>query len=55
MNEKESEMILCECCENFCPGFNKCMKKEKGEMNVFIYMGKWQNLVEILPVVEGTK
>ena len=39
--------------EYYCQGFNKCMKKEKGEINLLVYMGKWRDLVksraEILP------
>ena len=51
-NEKEGEMTLCESCENYYQGFNKCMKKEKGEINLLVYMGKWRALVAC---AEGTK
>ena len=34
-------MILCEHCKNYCQGFNKCMKKENGEIKSLVYMGKW--------------
>ena len=46
MNEKADETIL---CENYCQGFNKCIKKEKGEISLLVYMGKWQDLVEVEP------
>ena len=49
MNKKAGEMILCERYENCCQGFNKCMKKEKGEINLLVYMGKWQALVGVEP------
>ena len=49
MNEKEGEMILCEHRNNYCQGFNKCMKKENDEINVLAYMGKWQALVRVEP------
>ena len=49
MNEKEGEMILCGHCENYYQGFNRCMKKEKGEINALAYMGKWQALVRVKP------
>ena len=59
MNKKEGETILCEHCKNCSQGFNKCMKKEKGEINAFVLHGKmvgssWSQ-AEISPVAEGTK
>ena len=32
-----------------CQGFNKCMKTEKNEINVLVYMEKWQALVGVKP------
>ena len=32
-----------------CQGFNKCMEKEKGEINSLVYMGKWRDLVGVEP------
>ena len=49
MNEKEGKMILCECYKNYCQGFNKCMKKEKGKINLLVYMEKWWALVIVEP------
>ena len=49
MNKKAGEMILCECYENYCQGFNMCIKKEKGEINLLVYTGKWQVPVGIKP------
>ena len=34
---------------NYCQGLNKCMKKEKGEMNTLVYMGKRWALVRVKP------
>ena len=42
-------MTLCERYENFYQGFNKCMKKEKGEINALAYMGKWRALAGVEP------
>ena len=58
-NKKEGETILCECCKNYSQGFNKHMKKEKGEIIAFVLHGKmvgssWSQ-AEISLVVEGTK
>ena len=53
--------MFCERCSNYCQGFNKCMKKEKGEVNVLACMGKWRALVGVEPKFrlwrrpEGTK
>ena len=49
MNEKAGEMILCERYKNYCQGFNKYMKTEKGEINSLVYMRKWMALVGIEP------
>ena len=46
---KEGKTILCDRCENYYKGFNKCMKKEKGEINLLVYMGKWRALVGVEP------
>ena len=52
-------MILGAGFKNNCQGFNKCIKKEKDEINVLVYMEKWRALVgvkqKILPVAEVTK
>ena len=41
--------ILCERYEYYYKGFNKCMKKEKGEINSLVYKGKWRALVGVKP------
>ena len=46
---KKGKTILFECCENYYKGFNKCMKKEKSEINSLVYIGKWQALVRVEP------
>ena len=38
-----------ERCENYCQGFNRRMKKEKGGTNALVYMGKWWALVGVKP------
>ena len=50
---KEGKTILCERCENYYKGFNKCMKKEKGEINSLVYMGKWRALVGVEHFARG--
>ena len=48
-NGKESKTILYECCEYYCQGFNKRMKKEKGKINGLAYMGEWLVLFGVEP------
>ena len=45
--ERKVRPYFIECCKNYCQGLNKCMKKEKGEINVLVYMGKWWALVGV--------
>ena len=47
--KRKARQYFVERCENYCQGFNKCMKKEKGEINALVYVGKWQVLVRFKP------
>ena len=43
--KSKARQYFVEHCETYCQGFNKCMKKEKDEINALVYMRKWWALV----------